>query len=169
MSRNQTNSPSAWRRASLAILGAGVVSAFATIASAGECPADQRVPDGQGQKMTTVPGKGVVDKVRSAIDLGTQAPKLDDRLFRLRQLDIAPGGIVPWRSHDERPAQIYVVSGTIIEFASNCAVPIMHKAGEISSEVKGTSHWWQNTTEQPVVLISVDIFHDKTNTDKHMM
>lgn len=76
---------------------------------------------------------------------------------------------MPWHSHDERPAQIYVVSGDIVEYASNCAVPIVHKAGEISSEAKGTSHWWQNHTKSPVVLISVDIFHDKSGADKKMM
>jgi quercetin dioxygenase-like cupin family protein len=168
MSQVQTK-PSTWRRVALTAVAAGVMSVFATAAAAGECPADKRVPDGQGQKMATHGAKGVVDKVRSAIDLGGQAPMLDGRLFRLRQLDIAPGGIVPWHSHDERPAQIYIVKGTIIEYASNCAVPIVHKAGDVAPEAKGTSHWWQNTGKEPVVLISADIFQDKEAADKHMM
>jgi quercetin dioxygenase-like cupin family protein len=41
---------------------------------------------------------------------------------------------VPWHSHEDRPALIYVVSGTIFEYASNCAVPIEHKTGEVSVE-----------------------------------
>jgi quercetin dioxygenase-like cupin family protein len=161
-----SNKPS---RLALTAIAAGVMTFFAATANAGECPADKRVADGQGQKMVTLAAKGVVDKVRSATDLGKEAPALQGRLFRLRQLDIEPGGIVPWHSHGERPAQIYVVKGTIVEYASNCAVPIVHNTGDISPEGKGTSHWWQNNTSEPVVLISVDIFDDRANQDKHMM
>jgi quercetin dioxygenase-like cupin family protein len=145
-------------------LVAAVSSAFAS-----ECPADKRVPDGQGQKMVTTGAVGVVDVVRSSTDLGKEAPMLKDRLFRLRTLDIAPGGVVPWHSHNKRPAQIYVVKGEIVEYASNCAVPILHKAGDVAPERNGTSHWWQNHTSEPVLLISVDILHDKAGTDKKMM
>ena len=41
-----------------------------------------------------------------------------------------PGGIVPWHSHNERPAMIYVVSGEVVEYASSCAVPITHRAAQ---------------------------------------
>jgi len=149
---------------------AGAFSLAAGVAFAGECPTDKRVADGQGQKIVSHGAKGVTDKVRNAIDLSKQpAVALNDRLLRIRQLDIESGGIVPWHSHDERPAQIYIVSGEVVEYASNCAVPIVHKAGDISSEAKGTSHWWQNNTKAPVTLISVDIFHDKTGADRKMM
>lgn len=157
-----------WRRTAIGAFVAGAL-AFTASAHAGECPAGQRVADGQGQKNPGHAAKGVKDVVRNAIDLGKEAPMLQGRLFRIRQLDIEPGGVVPWHSHDERPAQIYIVSGEIVEYASNCAVPIVHKAGEISSEAKGTSHWWQNHGKSPVVLISVDIFHDKRGADKKMM
>ena len=36
-------------------------------------------------------------------------------MMRVRQLEIQPGGIVPWHSHADRPALIYVVSGEIVE------------------------------------------------------
>src|SRR5262245_26688515 len=159
------------RRSRLAVMAiaAGALTFLATASYAGECPADKRVSDGQGQKMVTHAAKGVVDKVRNAIDLGKEAPALQGRLFRLRQLDIEPGGIVPWHSHGQRPAQIYVVKGTIVEYASNCAVPIVHNMGDISPEGHGTSHWWQNNTKEPVVLISVDIFDDRANQDKQVM
>ena len=156
------------RRVALSALAAGAV-ALSTAAQAGDCPSDKRVADGQGQKQATHAAKGVKDTVRSAIDLAHEAPQLKGRLFRLRQLDIEPGGIVPWHSHDERPAQIYVVKGTITEYRSNCAVPIVHNAGDVAPESKGTSHWWQNTGSEPVVLISVDIFEDKPGADKRMM
>ncbi|MBC8119487.1 MAG: cupin, partial [Burkholderiaceae bacterium] len=31
------------------------------------------------------------------------------------------------------------------------------------------SHWWQNNSSEPVVLISVDILHDTPGVDKKMM
>ena len=160
---------SLWRRAGVAALLASALSMTAAAASAGECPADKRVPDGQGQKDAGHAAKGVTDTVRSAIDLSNEAPMLKDRMFRLRQLDIAPGGIVPFHSHNDRPAQIYIVKGTIVEYATNCAVPITHTAGDIAPEKRGVSHWWQNNSNEPVVLISVDILHDKPGVDKKMM
>ena len=64
---------------------------------------------------------------------------------------------------------IYIVSGEVIEYASNCAVPIVHKAGDVAPEKKGTSHWWQNTGTEKVVLISVDLFPVASKADDHMM
>ncbi len=151
------------------LLVAASLAALSGAAFAGECPADKRVADGQGQKMATHAATGVTDVVRSALDLGKEAPALKNHMFRLRQLDIAPGGIVPWHSHGERPAQIYIVKGEIYEYASNCAVPILHKAGDVAPEGKGTSHWWQNTSKEPALLISVDILHDKAGADKKTM
>jgi quercetin dioxygenase-like cupin family protein len=156
-----------WRRVTLAAAIAGAVSIAATVASAGECPADKTVADGQGQKPSTAAAKGVTDVVRSTTDLSKEPAAINGRQFRLRQLDIQPGGIVPWHSHGERPAMIYMVKGTAIEYSSSCAVPIVHKAGDVAPEKKGTSHWWENKGTEPVLLISVDILHDKK--DDHMM
>jgi len=46
------------------------------------------------------------------------------------------------------------------EYSSHCAQPIVHKAGELSVEQGGLSHWWKNTSKEPVVLISADIAQD---------
>ena len=152
-------------------LAVAVSSTFALSAAlAGECPADKRVADGQGQKMVNYGPKDVTDKVRASVDLAKEAPELPGRLFRLRELDVKAGGIVPWHSHDERPAMIYIVSGEITEYASNCAVPIVHKAGDVAPEGKGTSHWWKNNGKVSSKLISVDIFPvaDKKHDEKMM-
>jgi quercetin dioxygenase-like cupin family protein len=73
---------------------------------------------------------------------------------------------VPWHSHDDRPAIIYVAEGEIVEYASNCADPIVHKAGDIRPETHGTSHWWQNLGNKTVILFVGDVLHDKN--DKNM-
>jgi quercetin dioxygenase-like cupin family protein len=169
MSITSKQERSDWRRVALAGVIAGALSLAANLANAGECPNDKKVADGQGQKPSTTAAKDVTDVVRASTDLSKEPAAVNGRLLRLRQLDIKPGGIVPWHSHDNRPAMIYIVSGEVVEYASNCAAPIVHKAGDVASEKAGTSHWWQNTGNAPVVLISVDLFPVANMKDQHMM
>jgi quercetin dioxygenase-like cupin family protein len=127
-------------------------------AFAGECPAGQMRAD--ATKPSTAAAKGVTDKVLSMIDLADEKVALKGHMMRVRQLEIQPGGIVPWHSHGDRPALIYIISGEIYENASNCAVPILHKAGDVARETHATAHWWNNAGKTPVVLLSFDILHD---------
>ena len=150
-------------------IAAALAAAFSISALAGECPTDKRVSDGKGQPMVSHGAQGVTDVVRASTDLSAEPVALHGRLFRLRELNIAPGGIVPWHSHNERPAMIYIVSGEVVEYASNCAVPIVHKAGDVASEKKGTSHWWQNHSGVPSKLISVDLFPVADKMNEKMM
>ena len=147
---------------------AGVIAdstvAGLSAAVAGECPADKLKADARAP--VTHAGKGVTDTVLGAIDLGKEPAKITDRQLRFRKLTIEPGGIVPWHSHGDRPAIIYVAEGEIVEYASNCSDPIVHKAGEIRAETSGTSHWWQNPGNKTVILFVGDVLHDK---DDHNM
>jgi quercetin dioxygenase-like cupin family protein len=136
----------------------------ARAASAGECPADKRGTD--LTKPVTTAAKDVTDTVIAAIDLAKEPANIKDRELRLRKLVIQPGGIVPWHSHGDRPAIIYIIEGEITEYASTCAVPIVHKAGDVAMETHSTAHWWKNTGSVTVVLLSADILHDKM--DKNM-
>jgi quercetin dioxygenase-like cupin family protein len=161
--------PSIWPRVALGVAAFAVLALAASASFAGQCPADKRVPDGQGQKMGPTAPVGVTDVVRASTDLAREPAAIQGRQFRLRQLDMAPGGIVPWHSHNERPAMIYIVSGEVVEYASSCAVPIVHKAGDVAPEKNGTSHWWKNTGSATAVLISVDLFPGDAKIDEHMM
>jgi quercetin dioxygenase-like cupin family protein len=136
---------------------------MASSAFAGECPADQKKAD--ARKKVDLEHVGVTDTVIATIDVG-QEQGIEDRKFRMRKLVIEPGGVVPWHSHAERPAIIYVVEGEIEEYASNCAVPILHKAGEVVAETKDISHWWKNVGDKTVVLLSSDLLKDPS--DKNM-
>ena len=157
------------RRIAIAAAVVAVLGMAAGAAFAGECPADKRVADGQGQKPGPMAPSGVTDVVRYSTDLSKEPIALQGRQFRLRQLEMKPGGIVPWHSHNERPAMIYIVSGEVVEYASSCAVPITHKAGDVAPEKNGTSHWWKNIGSAPAVLISVDLFPGDAKMDDHMM
>jgi quercetin dioxygenase-like cupin family protein len=149
------------RRLLLAALAAMSFSVFAGSAKAGECPTDKRGID--VTKPSTMAGKGVTDKVLASIDLAKEKVALADHELRLRKLEIKPGGVVPWHSHGDRPALIYIVQGEIYEYASNCSVPILHKAGEVATETSATAHWWKNAGKETVVLLSADVLHDQTD------
>ena len=136
------------------IIAASTIGGLSS-AVAGECPA-VRAPDAHA-------AKGVTDTVLAAIDLAKEPANIKDRQLRFRKLTIEPGGIVPWHSHGDRPAIIYIAEGEIVEYASNCTVPIMHKAGEIRPETSGTAHWWQNLGDKTVILFVGDVLHDKND------
>ena len=154
------------RGLAVAALMAGVAFA-ASPASAGQCPPDQ-AKAGVRTTGETKP-KDVTDTVLGMIELGKEKIALADRRLRLRRLVVQPGGVVPWHTHEDRPALIYIVSGSIHEYASNCAVPIEHKAGEVSIEKLGVQHWWKNNGKAPAVLLSAYLFHDDKHADEHTM
>ena len=128
---------------------------FAPSAFAGTCPSGKVTND--GQKAGATAHKGVEEKLLGSIDLAKEKVNIAGRLLRLRRLVVEPGGEVAWHSHDDRPALIYVTEGTITEYSSHCAVPIEHKAGELSVEQGGLSHWWKNNSKKPATLLSADV------------
>ena len=130
------------------------VLAFASPAIAGTCPTPGSVDFANAPTMP----KGVTDTVIGAINLGPEI-NVDGRQLRTRRLVVQPGGIVPLHSHKDRPALIYTVSGSITEYSSACGAPIEHKAGDISREADGLSHYWVNHGKVPAVLLSSDVFH----------
>jgi quercetin dioxygenase-like cupin family protein len=150
-------------RRTLAVASVATAALFGATASAsaGACPT-QHVTN-SGQTAGPAAHKSVTDKVLSMIPLADEKVGLKQHALRLRRLVVAPGGVVAWHSHADRPAIIYVVSGTITEYSSRCAVPIVHRGGEVSTESGGLSHWWRNNSRQPVVLLSADLLHDETD------
>ena len=122
-----------WQAFALAGAVAGSVIATSVGRRAGECPAGKMKAD--AREMVDYKPVGVSDVTLGAIDLAKQPAHIKDRELRFRKLTIEPGGIVPWHSHDDRPAIIFVQQGEIFEYASNCAEPILHKEGEMRPEV----------------------------------
>ena len=138
-----------------ALLAAACTTATATEATQGACPADQVRADAMQPPQEGMSPKDVTDTIIAMIDLKDYGR--DGYLLRTRRLVVQPGGIVPWHSHKERPANIYIVEGEITEYQSSCAVPIDHPAGDVTAEHGDLSHWWKNNGDKPAVLISSDI------------
>jgi quercetin dioxygenase-like cupin family protein len=136
----------------------GGAFAISAPAMANGCPTGKETEN--GQKAGATAHKGVAEKLLGQIDLSKEKIAVAGHHLRMRRLDIKPGGEVAWHSHGERPALIYVISGSITEYSSHCSVPIVHNTGDLSVEQGGLSHWWKNTGSKPVVLISADIAQD---------
>ena len=166
MSINAKTPVNLWCTLSLAAMVAGTTAFLSTATLAGECPADEVGVD--VTKAGATEPMGVTDDVIASIDLAAKGQQFADTIFRMRRLVVQPGGVVPWHSHLERPANIYIVEGSITEYNSNCAVPIEHAAGQVVAEFGDYSHWWKNNGSKPVVLISADILHTES-MDDHMM
>ena len=130
----------------------------ATAASAACPPGKETTTD--GQKPGATAHKDVDEKLLGQIDLSKEKVNVPGRLFRMRRLVVQPGGEVAWHSHEDRPALIYIISGTITEYSSHCSVPIEHPAGDLSVESGGLSHWWKNNGKEPATLVSADLAAD---------
>jgi len=137
-----------------AAIAVAAAASFASPAMASQCSA---AGANALANAPTMP-KGVTDDVIGSIDLAGEIG-VDGRQLRTRRLVVQPGGIVPLHSHKDRPALIYTVSGSITEYSSACGAPIEHKAGDISREADGLSHYWVNHGKVPAVLLSSDVFH----------
>ena len=135
-------------------VAAGII-ALAALGGATPAMADQHV-----NPLTNAPTmpKDVTDTVIGEVDLGKEI-SVEGRQLRTRRLVVQPGGIVPVHSHADRPALIVVVSGSITEHRSDRAEPVEHRAGDISREADGISHYWINHGSEPAVLLSSDVFH----------
>lgn len=139
-----------------AALAATALGGFATPAFAGECPAGNMGANPL-TGAATMPA-GVTDTVLGAVDLGPEI-NVEGRQLRTRRLVLQPGGVVPMHSHVDRPALIMTIKGEVTEYRSTCTTPIVHRAGEISREAGGISHWWKNTGKTEAVLLSSDVYH----------
>ena len=90
-----------------ALLIGGAVAMAPAAALAGSCPAGKQGVD--VRKPDNTPARDVTDTVISSIDVAKEPADIQDRQFRMRRLEVKPGGVVPWHSHEDRPAIIYIV------------------------------------------------------------
>ena len=92
------------------------------------------------------------------VELGNEFPGMESRQLRARIFTIEPGGVVAIHTHNQRPGYAYIISGRIIEHRNDTADPITRTPGQIAMEKSGITHWWENTFDDPVKVLVVDIF-----------
>jgi quercetin dioxygenase-like cupin family protein len=103
--------------------------------------------------------KGIASiEPRGIIELGGEFAAMEGRQLRARIFTVDPGGVVGIHTHTQRPGFAYIISGKIIEHRNDTAEPITHTAGSVAMEKSGVTHWWENSFDEPVKALVVDIF-----------
>jgi quercetin dioxygenase-like cupin family protein len=96
--------------------------------------------------------------VWAQINLQSEYSNLEEALvFRARKLVIDAEGIVAQHVHQSRPGYAYIIQGEITEFRNDEDKPLVRRAGDISNESTGITHYWKNESEASVEALVVDI------------
>ena len=93
----------------------------------------------------------------ASLVLAREFKELQGRQLRVRELTIAPGGVVAVHQHQRRPGVAYIIEGEMVEHRSGAKAPIVHKAGSVAVEYTGVSHWWENASSRPARALVIDI------------
>ncbi|MEM8849481.1 MAG: hypothetical protein AAGE03_05530 [Pseudomonadota bacterium] len=104
-------------------------------------------------------GEGIFNQPIAEVSLASEGiASLADRNLRTRFWTIEPGGFVPIHDHTNRPAQLVVLTGEVIEYSSAAEDPIQHDTGGLSIEEGELAHWWLNDGDETVHMIAFDVY-----------
>jgi quercetin dioxygenase-like cupin family protein len=101
--------------------------------------------------------KGYTQSKTTAVDLGPEYSAMAGRQLRLRMLTIQPGGYIGLHSHKDRPSVVYFLQGADTVIRDDGTSQTFHP-GDTTGEPGTTVHWHRNDGNDPVILITVDIF-----------
>lgn len=135
-------------------MNAGLKLAFATgfFLSVGSlCAQSEEAPKGN---------VGFSTPKTQIVELGNEIDGMNGRQLRLRVLKIEPGGHIGIHSHKDRPSVVYFLQGEDTVTSEDGASKTF-KPGDTTSATKATTHWHKNNGKEPVLLIAVDVFHNK--------
>lgn len=105
---------------------------------------------------TTTEGLSGVDTL-VALSLADEFKQMEGQQLRARVLTFAPGAVVAVHQHEARPGFAYILEGEMVEHRNDQEQPIVRRAGDVAVEWTGVSHWWENTSDQQVKALVVDI------------
>lgn len=122
------------------------------------------VPDAEREQAAELKASGPtenkgVESVRNLgeVDLTGEFESPDGRILRVREIVVEPGGVVAVHQHQSRPGMAYILEGKIVEHRDDSDDPIVRKAGEVSFEKTGVTHWWENKSSGKVRALVVDV------------
>lgn len=91
--------------------------------------------------------KGVSVFGRDALELGAQIPAMEGFQLRIRQVKLAPGGVVARHDHTTRPGAYFVIKGEgVIDVQGEVETPV--PVGTAIMESQGVDHWVKNTGKE---------------------
>jgi quercetin dioxygenase-like cupin family protein len=101
--------------------------------------------------------KGIAVAPLGSVSLEGELPGVVGKIMRAREITIEPGGVVAVHQHDGRPGLAYILEGEVYEHRNDETGSVLRKAGAISFEKTGVTHWWENKGAQMMRAIVVDI------------
>ena len=118
------------------------------------------VPAGEVKQRAAFPSENKeIKEVKNlgAVALGRDFPALEGRNLRVRRITIAPGGVVAFHEHQQRPGFAYILEGEIVEHRDSGKTVVKHGRDSISFEKTGVNHWWENKGTTDVIALVADI------------
>ncbi len=109
-------------------------------------------------------------------DISSLIPSLAGRSVRMRFWLMGPGGVIAEHCHENRPALVYLISGTVRE--TKCIYSKNRENGDVKKtdctnddnvvvktlsgplaldEGNGTHHWWRNESNKAVLMVVLDV------------
>jgi quercetin dioxygenase-like cupin family protein len=110
--------------------------------------------------------KGVSVTALGGVALAAELPNAGDRTLRAREIIIEPGGVVAVHQHEGRPGMAYILEGEVVEHRSDASAGIVRKAGAVSFEKTGLTHWWENKSDKKMRALVVDIIPEEAAQNK---
>ena len=102
--------------------------------------------------------KGLTSSKATVVELGPEYSAMAGRQLRLRVLTIQPGGYIGLHSHKDRPSVVYFLQGTDTVIRDDGTSQTFHP-GDTTGEPGTTVHWHRNDGNDPVILVTADIFN----------
>ncbi len=84
---------------------------------------------------------------------------LEGHIMQLREITLAPGGVIAKHGHDKRPGLVWTVSGSLVEGRANgeIAYPAGNAKDSTIVEDADTEHWFFNDGTVPAKILVCDI------------
>lgn len=112
------------------------------------------------QQAKPTENKGLKADVLTSIDLGKQGLNdYNSRQMRMRKVTLAPGGVLAYHSHSNRPTMDYIIKGAVLEHRDGASDRI-YKAGDTITENTDVNHWVENKGKVPAELVAIDLFKE---------
>jgi quercetin dioxygenase-like cupin family protein len=99
--------------------------------------------------------KGPVAKPLINLDLAPEIDNVQGRVMRMQLTTYGPGSASKSHSHKDRPEVVYILSGKVIEHRGDVAKE--YGPGDSFMADKNTTHWMENKSEVPVVMLVTGI------------
>jgi quercetin dioxygenase-like cupin family protein len=109
-----------------------------------------------GQQSTPTENKGVSVGKTTVVDLGPEIAGMQGRQLRMRVITVDPGGHIRQHNHNDWPGVVYVLQGVATEYRGGGANE--YRTGDMFTENKDTTHWFENKGTTPFILLVVDVF-----------